>query len=98
MAKGVEGFRFDVVNLISKGEFKDDYEGDGRRFYTDGPNIHKYLQELNETTFGTDAEIITVGEMSSTSHGKTVTAMQMRTVKSFQWCLVSTSESGFYGK
>ena len=67
MAKGVEGFRFDVVNLISKGEFKDDYEGDGRRFYTDGPNIHKYLQELNETTFGTDAEIITVGEMSSTS-------------------------------
>lgn len=67
MAKGVEGFRFDVVNLISKGEFKDDYEGDGRRFYTDGPNIHKYLQELNETTFGTNAEIITVGEMSSTS-------------------------------
>ena len=67
MTKGVEGFRFDVVNLISKGEFKDDYEGDGRRFYTDGPNIHKYLQELNETTFGTDAEIITVGEMSSTS-------------------------------
>ena len=67
MSKGVEGFRFDVVNLISKGEFKDDYEGDGRRFYTDGPNIHKYLQELNETTFGTDAKIITVGEMSSTS-------------------------------
>lgn len=31
-AKGVKGFRFDVVNLISKGEFVDDKEGDGRRF------------------------------------------------------------------
>ena len=67
MGKGVKGFRFDVINLISKGEFEDDYEGDGRRFYTDGPNIHRYLQELNRETFGTDAEIITVGEMSSTS-------------------------------
>lgn len=67
MAKGVKGFRFDVVNLISKGKFEDDFEGDGRRFYTDGPNIHKYLRELNAATFGTDAGIITVGEMSSTS-------------------------------
>lgn len=67
MGKGVKGFRFDVVNLISKSVYEDDYEGDGRRFYTDGPNIHQYLKELNEMTFGTDAEIITVGEMSSTS-------------------------------
>lgn len=67
MEKGVKGFRFDVVNLISKGEFKDDDQGDGRRFYTDGPNIHKYLKELNALSFGNDADIITVGEMSSTS-------------------------------
>lgn len=67
MSKGVKGFRFDVVNVISKGKFEDDYEGDGRRFYTDGPNIHQYLKELNEGSFGQDAEIITVGEMSSTS-------------------------------
>ena len=67
MKKGVKGFRFDVVNLISKGSFEDDLQGDGRRFYTDGPNIHRYLRELNETTFGTDAEIVTVGEMSSTT-------------------------------
>ena len=67
MEKGVKGFRFDVVNLISKDKFEDDYEGDGRRFYTDGPNIHTYLKELNEGSFGQDAEIITVGEMSSTS-------------------------------
>ena len=67
MKKGVKGFRFDVVNLISKGSFEDDLQGDGRRFYTDGPNIHRYLRELNENTFGTDAEIVTVGEMSSTT-------------------------------
>ena len=67
MAKGVKGFRFDVINLISKGAFEDDSQGDGRRFYTDGPRIHQYLRELNESTFGQDPGIITVGEMSSTS-------------------------------
>ena len=67
MDKGVKGFRFDVVNLISKGCFEVDETGDGRKYYTDGPNVHKYLHELNQATFGTDAEIITVGEMSSTS-------------------------------
>ncbi|MFM1525323.1 MULTISPECIES: alpha,alpha-phosphotrehalase [Helcococcus] len=64
--KGVAGFRLDVVNLISKPEkFEDDFEGDGRRFYTDGPNIHKYLKELSEK--GGFADLMTVGEMSSTS-------------------------------
>lgn len=64
--KGVEGFRLDVLNVIAKPKFlEDDFEGDGRRFYTDGPGIHAYLKELNERTFG-DKPIITVGEMSST--------------------------------
>ncbi len=67
MGKGVKGFRFDVVNLISKGEYADDFDGDGRRFYTDGPRIHEFLHELNRESFGQDPEIITVGEMSSTS-------------------------------
>lgn len=67
MHKGVKGFRFDVVNLISKGALEDDPDGDGRRFYTDGPKVHAYLQELNAATFGTDARILTVGEMSSTT-------------------------------
>ncbi len=66
--KGVKGFRFDVVNLISKPEkFENDYIGDGRRFYTDGPKIHDYLKELNKNSFGQDKTIITVGEMSSTT-------------------------------
>lgn len=66
--KGVKGFRLDVVNLISKPEkFENDQIGDGRRFYTDGPKIHKYLKELNKNTFGKYEDIVTVGEMSSTS-------------------------------
>ncbi|MEG0275312.1 MAG: alpha,alpha-phosphotrehalase, partial [Longicatena sp.] len=66
--KGVYGFRFDVINLISKPDvLQDDYEGDGRRFYTDGTHVHEYLKEINERTFGKDERIITVGEMSSTS-------------------------------
>ncbi|SHE38084.1 alpha,alpha-phosphotrehalase [Caloramator proteoclasticus] len=68
LQKGVKGLRFDVINLISKpAVFEDDLIGDGRRFYTDGPNIHKYLKELNKNTFGRYDDIITVGEMSSTS-------------------------------
>lgn len=65
-AKGIAGFRFDVINLVSKPQqLEDDFEGDGRRFYSDGPHIHEYLKELVR-----DAgiqEMVTVGEMSSTS-------------------------------
>ena len=65
-AKGVAGFRFDVVNLISKPDvLEDDFQGDGRRFYTDGPRIHQHLQELVGDTG--IADFMTVGEMSSTS-------------------------------
>jgi len=68
MEKGVKGFRFDVINLISKPEkYEYDYSGDGRRFYTDGPKVHEYLKELNKETFGKHENIITVGEMSSTT-------------------------------
>lgn len=65
-AKGVKGFRFDVVNLISKPEiWEDDFEGDGRKFYTDGPYVHEYLKELVRDTGIED--YVTVGEMSSTT-------------------------------
>lgn len=65
-SKGVNAFRFDVVNLISKPErWENDHEGDGRRFYTDGPHVHEYLQELVRAG-GIDG-LLTVGEMSSTS-------------------------------
>lgn len=62
---GVDGFRFDVINLISKDEFKNS-EAVGKEFYTDGPRVHQYLHELNRHTFG-NRNMMTVGEMSSTT-------------------------------
>lgn len=62
---GVDGFRFDVINLISKGAFKDSPKI-GKEFYTDGPRVHDYLNELNRHTFG-GKDLMTVGEMSSTT-------------------------------
>lgn len=69
---GVDGFRLDVVNLLSKDQrfLDDDYESatrDGRRFYTDGPRIHEYLNLMNKEVFSKYEGIMTVGEMSSTN-------------------------------
>lgn len=65
--KGVDGFRLDVINLISKQQdFTNDDIGDGRRFYTDGPRVHEYLKEISEAVFQKYGSV-TVGEMSSTT-------------------------------
>ncbi|MDO7161196.1 alpha-amylase family glycosyl hydrolase, partial [Acinetobacter baumannii] len=65
--RGVDGLRLDVVNLISKDpRFPDDLDGDGRRFYTDGPRAHEFLHEMNRDVF-TPRGLMTVGEMSSTT-------------------------------
>ncbi|AGT32062.1 trehalose-6-phosphate hydrolase [Geobacillus genomosp. 3] len=71
LQKGVDGFRLDVINLLSKDQrFPDDDgsipPGDGRRFYTDGPRIHEFLQEMNREVFS-QYDVMTVGEMSSTT-------------------------------
>ncbi|OZY59061.1 hypothetical protein CJF39_12720 [Pseudomonas lundensis] len=64
--KGVGGFRLDVINLISKpADFAQD-DSDGRRFYTDGPRVHAYLQEMHREVFA-GHDLVSVGEMSSTS-------------------------------
>lgn len=65
--KGVDGFRLDVINLISKQQdFPNDDIGDGRRFYTDGPRVHEYLKEISGAVFQKYGSV-TVGEMSSTT-------------------------------
>ncbi|MGE7884434.1 alpha,alpha-phosphotrehalase [Bacillus sp. NPDC094077] len=69
--KGVTGFRLDVINLISKDQrfLSDDGStatSDGRKYYTDGPRVHEYLQEMHRNVFE-GKEVITVGEMSSTT-------------------------------
>ncbi|NRT33021.1 oligo-1,6-glucosidase/glucan 1,6-alpha-glucosidase [Clostridium beijerinckii] len=50
---GVDGFRFDVIDLIGK-------EVDNL-ITKNGPKLHEYLQELNRNTFG-KRDVLTVGE------------------------------------
>ncbi|CDG88269.1 alpha,alpha-phosphotrehalase [Xenorhabdus bovienii] len=65
--RGVDGLRLDVVNLVSKQQdYPSDDHGDGRRFYTDGPRIHEFLQEMSRDVFQPKG-LMTVGEMSSTA-------------------------------
>lgn len=66
--KGVEGFRFDVINLIGKDNILQDCPiNDGKPAYTDRPITHDYLRMLNEASFGQNTNLMTVGEMSSTT-------------------------------
>ena len=64
--KGIDGFRMDVISMISKtkelpdGEVKDLY-GDYGPYAVNGPNVHKYLQEMNEKVLS-KYDIMTVGE------------------------------------
>ncbi|MFD4928658.1 alpha,alpha-phosphotrehalase [Peribacillus butanolivorans] len=69
--KGIDGFRLDVINLISKNQqFPNDdgtlAPGDGRKFYTDGPRVHEFLHEMNQSVLS-NYDSMTVGEMSSTT-------------------------------
>ena len=69
--KGVKGFRFDVLNVIGKEEQLMDSEepnsSQEKSLYTDTPQVHKWVKELNEATFGQYDDLLTVGEMSSTN-------------------------------
>ncbi|MFD6418879.1 alpha-glucosidase [Streptomyces sp. NPDC060194] len=69
--RGVDGFRMDVVNLISKHPDLPDGRvpelgryGDGSPFYVCGPRIHEYLAEMHREVFaGRTGPLLTVGEM-----------------------------------
>ncbi|WP_037291688.1 glycoside hydrolase family 13 protein [Saccharibacillus sacchari] len=64
--KGVDGFRMDVINLISKVDGLPSNGtapiADGSMYYVDGPRIHEFLQEMNAEVLS-KYDIITVGEM-----------------------------------
>ena len=69
--RGVDGFRMDVINFISKAEgLPDAPASPGQRFvnafeeFADGPHVHDYLAEMTREVFvDRDGEFITVGEM-----------------------------------
>ena len=56
--RGVDGFRMDVINMISK-----DPELPGSWFSFPGPRIHEFLQEMHREVFAGRDGLLTVGEM-----------------------------------
>lgn len=68
--KGVDGFRMDVINLISKVPgLPDDGEdglGDGTPYFMNGPHVHDYLREMNEQVLS-KYDVMTVGETPGVS-------------------------------
>src|ERR671917_662853 len=73
--RGVDGFRMDVINMISKDVAPDGHLhdgpplpgsalGNGSASYTCGPRIHEFLAEMHREVFAaSDGTFLTVGEM-----------------------------------
>lgn len=63
--KGIDGFRMDVISMISKYPGLPDGPENGNGYTgntsCDGPNIHKYLREMNKKVLS-KYRLITVGE------------------------------------
>lgn len=71
--KGVDGFRMDVINFISKDQrYPDGHVDEGKKYgsgwpyFLNGPRVHEFLQEMNERVLS-HHDIITVGETPGVS-------------------------------
>lgn len=65
--KGVDGFRMDVINMISKvADMQDAMGGDGSHQFMNGPNVHTYIKEMNKEVLS-KYDIVTVGETPGTT-------------------------------
>lgn len=67
--KGIDGFRMDVINFISKQpglpdgvQIQGQQFGDGSPYFINGPRIHEFLQEMNKEVLS-NYPVMTVGEM-----------------------------------
>ena len=65
--KGIDGFRMDVISMISKDEsfhdgvVKDGLHGDPAPYTVHGPHVHEYLKEMNRRVLSR-YDLMTVGE------------------------------------
>ena len=65
--KGIDGFRMDVISMISKDQSFPDYpKTDDRKYYTgkyhsNGPRLHEFIHEMNREVLSKD-DCMTVGE------------------------------------
>ena len=64
LEKGIDGFRLDVINLISKDQrFPDGSEEGplGFEYFANGPRVHEFIQEMAEKSYN-NYDAMTVGE------------------------------------
>jgi oligo-1,6-glucosidase len=67
--RGIDGFRMDVINLISKGELVDGVPPAGKTlvfcfpFTANGPRLDEFLAEMNAAVGLDKRNLLTVGEM-----------------------------------
>lgn len=65
--KGIDGFRMDVISMISKveglpdGKVQGGLYGDSSPYVQNGPHVHEYLQEMNKEVLS-KYDLLTVGE------------------------------------
>lgn len=65
--KGIDGFRMDVISMISKveglpdGKVQGGLYGDASPYVQNGPHVHEYLQEMNKEVLS-KYDLLTVGE------------------------------------
>ncbi len=81
--RGVDGFRMDVINFVSKAQGLPDAPAiQGQRFahamdeFVDGPHVHDYLAEMTREVFACrNGEYITIGETPgvTTEHARLYT-------------------------
>jgi oligo-1,6-glucosidase len=70
LERGVDGFRMDVINMISKdtalpdGHMQDGWLAGGTPYFLNGPRIHEFLQEMHREVFvARGGTLLNVGEM-----------------------------------
>ncbi|WP_272952302.1 glycoside hydrolase family 13 protein [Bacillus mycoides] len=104
LEKGIDGFRMDVINFISKTEglpsveTKEEGYVSGHQYFMNGPNIHTYLHEMNQKVLS-KYDIMTVGEMPgvTTEEARLYTAedrQELQMVFQFEHMDLDSGEGG----
>ena len=101
--KGIDGFRMDVISMISKTKEMPDgaingIYGDFSPYCVHGPNVHKYLKEMNKQVLS-KYDIMTVGETSGvTPEQAKLSAGEDRSELNMVFQFEHVESDGKYGK
>ncbi len=108
--KGANGFRMDVINLISKpADLPDAPQAAGAEYgnveslVADGPKLNDYLQEMNREVLSQYTDILTVGEMPGSTpedatHYTNLDGSELNMVFQFQHVNLSPNPDARLGK